>query len=510
MRKTDIPWIATAAAAILAALAVAAAGVMLAREELRVTEKPAGNEVDDAFLETVRIIADLERRWEAALEGHASQVLADGRHGSVPPVAGVVQLSWLNPAFSDPSRDHIRADGGEPAWQPVLQRFSKGAVRNPTEWVIPDSALDEGGGWFEDRGRPPAWRQANGRQAVLCIIDAAEAAAVVTKALQRASPAAAIDGSTGTLEWAGPDGKPWLTTGRSPKDARPDEILRHVSRFGDWTLRHSFPVRNVVRWRQPVLAGAFTLSALLAAGGMVVASAQRKAIRISEERVSFVNRVSHELRTPLTNLLLNTDLAIDLSSCDPPGLRRRLGLIREETARLSRIVDNVLVFARLERGRFHVVPSPCDAEAVVDELRTIFAPLFERKSIVCEYDCRVRGPVPIDRDAFSQVLANLLSNIEKYAGENARARISVEIEGGRLVAIAADNGPGVPATARERIFQPFERAGSGVDEGVSGTGLGLAISNELARRMGGRLDLTESAAGAVFRLSIPLPEQTPS
>ena len=70
-----------------------------------------------------------------------------------------------------------------------------------------------------------------------------------------------------------------------------------------------------------------------------------------------------------------------------------------------------------------------------------------------------------------------------------------------------DDGPGVPAEARRRIFLPFERAGSRVDEGVSGTGLGLAISRDLAERMGGRLELVDTVGGAKFRLVIPLGER---
>jgi signal transduction histidine kinase len=258
-----------------------------------------------------------------------------------------------------------------------------------------------------------------------------------------------------------------------------------------------------------VLAGSFTLAALLLAGGAAVASWQRKAIRVAEERVSFVNRVSHELRTPLTNLLLNTDLALDGLSIGDDKVRRRLGLIREETSRLSRIVDNVLAFARIERGNSETHRTPCDVDKVVSELCENFAPLFERKSIRCDYDNRISNDILIDRDALSQILSNLLSNIEKYAGESARARVSLTSEAGNLVAEVEDNGPGIPAGARKRVFLPFERAGSRVDEGASGTGLGLAISRELAERLGGRLDLVQTAQGAKFRLVIPTGERSP-
>jgi signal transduction histidine kinase len=224
---------------------------------------------------------------------------------------------------------------------------------------------------------------------------------------------------------------------------------------------------------------------------------------VAEERVSFVNRVSHELRTPLTNLLLNADLALDSLPVEDGKVRRRLGLIREETSRLSRIVDKVLSFARIERGTAESRNVSCDPDEVLGEIRESFAPLFERKSIVCEYREYSNGETMMDRDGLSQILSNLLSYVEKYAGEGARAAVRLSADGGCFVAEVEDDGPGIPADARKRIFLPFERAGSRVNEGASGTGLGLAISRELAERMGGKLELVPVVAGAKFRLVIP-------
>jgi signal transduction histidine kinase len=224
--------------------------------------------------------------------------------------------------------------------------------------------------------------------------------------------------------------------------------------------------------------------------------------------VSFVNRVSHELRTPLTNLLLNTDLALDGLPVEDGKVRRRLGLIREETSRLSRIVDNVQTFARMERGKSESSSVACDVGKVVNELRENFAPLFERKSISCEFDCRLIGELPLDRDALSQILSNLLSNVEKYAGESAKARVSISLENKNVVIEVEDNGPGIPIDARKRVFLPFERVGSRVDEGATGTGLGLAISRDLAEQLGGRLELLPVSKGAKFRLALPLAERS--
>ncbi|MGC4016724.1 MAG: HAMP domain-containing sensor histidine kinase [Luteolibacter sp.] len=209
----------------------------------------------------------------------------------------------------------------------------------------------------------------------------------------------------------------------------------------------------------------------------------------------------------MTNLLLNTDLALDDVDAADDRMRRRLGLIREETGRLSRIVDNVLAFARLERDPAKLLPSLCDADRVVEEVRENFAPLFARKSIHCEFEGSFGEEVDLDRDAFAQILSNLLSNVEKYAGEQARAKVSISSNTTAWMIEVSDDGPGIPLEARERIFQPFERVVSSAREGVSGTGLGLAISRELAERMGGRLELVDSERGALFRLQIPRTEK---
>ena len=113
-----------------------------------------------------------------------------------------------------------------------------------------------------------------------------------------------------------------------------------------------------------------------------------------------------------------------------------------------------------------------------------------------------------DADLAAQVLANLVSNVEKYAAGGGRLVIRGEADKqgclGQVSLRVADAGPGIPDSSRERIFQPFVRLSQRVDEGVSGTGLGLSIARDLARRMGGDLRLESSDEGAVFVFSLPL------
>lgn len=493
------PWWWTAALFSLSALLVAAAGVMLARQTERISLKPPGNQSDDTFRQVARRVDEMEQLWQTALDDEADRLLSSGSPGNEFPISGVAQFSLLSPALSDSARAHRRADGAAPAVKPVLEKFAR---KEAGEWVFAEKRILSGSGWIETPDHPLAWWRGNGRSAVILLLDNGEAAKVVTADLRERFKSASS--GPDILSWAAPSGSVWMANGKTSPDTKPDETLRHVSRFGDWTLRRFYPVKIVTSYRMPVLLGGFTLAALLMAGGAAIVSWQRKATRLAEQRVSFVNRVSHELRTPLTNLLLNTDLALDGLPVEDGRIRRRLGLIREETARLSRIVDNVQTFARIERGKSEIMPAACDVTKVMQELKENFTPLFERKSIFCEFDCRLTDELVLDRDALSQILSNLLSNVEKYAGDSAIARVAILLDAGRMLVEVEDNGPGIPASARSRIFLPFERAGSHITEGVTGTGLGLSISRDLAEQMGGTLELVPTAGGAKFRLDIPV------
>jgi len=503
------PWVVTGLVSLALSVAIVLAGLILAREEKQITWKPAGNRVEDLFRGSIRRVSEMERLWEQALDAEAMRLLDKGLglppDGSV--VAGIVQRSVLSQSFYDSSRAHLLTGSSSPRWLPVLERYQR---KEKDEWVLPEASVLNGSGWIEMPGKPLAWWHGNGRSVALLLLDPEAASQVVAADLGSRAGAAGIGDEPGGLAFEGPDGRPWSSAGVIPEAAKPDEILRHVSRFGDWTMRRYYPVRVEVGYRLPVLAGCCSLSLLVLLGGLSIAVSQKKSFRLAEERVSFVNRVSHELRTPLTNLLLNTDLALDALPVEDGKIRRRLGLIREETSRLSRIVDNVLAFARIERGKLLSQPASCDLAQMIGELRDNFAPLFERKSIVCEYHNQAPASIMADRDALSQILSNLLSNIEKYAGEGARARVNLSEERGRLLVEVIDDGPGIHREARKRVFLPFERAGSRVDEGANGTGLGLAISRDLAERMGGCLDLLASDRGAKFRLSLPLRNSIPA
>ena len=175
---------------------------------------------------------------------------------------------------------------------------------------------------------------------------------------------------------------------------------------------------------------------------------------------------------------------------------------------MSRLISNVLTFSRSgdkeEKARHEVFPlSEC-----VERTLAPFRPSLKRKGIEVSTKIDPGLQVLADPDMTAQVLANLVSNVEKYAPDGGRLNITNEDgRDGSVYLRIADGGPGIPVSARERIFEPFVRLSERVDEGVSGTGLGLAIARDLATQMGGELALANSEVGAAFLLQLPSPPQ---
>jgi signal transduction histidine kinase len=200
-------------------------------------------------------------------------------------------------------------------------------------------------------------------------------------------------------------------------------------------------------------------------------------------------------------MLLNLDLVAEQV---PEPAEARLGLVREEAGRLGRLIENVLTFSRGEQGKLTVRATACQPSAIVDSIATQFAASFERKNITLRRTGDAATPCVLDSDALAQIVANLLSNVEKYA-PGSEVALTSSWENGALTVRVADTGPGIPAHAAERVFLPFERVDSLITEGSTGTGLGLAIARELAHEMGGTLTLLPAERGATFELKVPAP-----
>ena len=223
--------------------------------------------------------------------------------------------------------------------------------------------------------------------------------------------------------------------------------------------------------------------------------------RLEQLRGDLVAIVSHELRTPATGTYgAAQTLLAHWDTLDDGSRRQLLELIVEQGARLTKILDEILLTSTIDSGNLTLKAETFDAAAlvtaVVDEVRTAAA--RSRVVVDAEPGIRVRG----DADRVRQVLANLLDNALKYSAEG----ISVTVAAERVCArfIVADNGPGVPASEEDRIFEKFYRLDPYQHGGIGGTGLGLYIAKELVDRMDGRIGLAPRDEGTSVFVDLPL------
>lgn len=308
----------------------------------------------------------------------------------------------------------------------------------------------------------------------------------------------------GILEIDTPDGEALASMG-ADRHGPAAAIIPIRTAFGDWQIR-AWDGLRVSPFHDPAtIAVAAVLASVLALSGALLFLQQKRALRLAAQRVSFVNRVSHELGAPLTNLALNLDLATEFLTTRPAEARRRLGLVAEEIERLSRLVANVLTFSRHERDTLELKPCRVIPEEIVGRVLESFRPALARRGFEIETSLAAAEPVLLDPDALSQIVGNLISNVEKYAASGGWVFLGCELDAGFLVVEIRDRGPGIPEAARQLVFAPFARAQNATNEGSSGTGLGLSIGRDLACRMSGTLELLECPHGASFRLRVPAP-----
>src|SRR5947208_1408064 len=232
--------------------------------------------------------------------------------------------------------------------------------------------------------------------------------------------------------------------------------------------------------------------------------------QLEELKADFIATASHELRTPLAAVygaaqtLLRHDFALDEAGRD-----RFVSLIADESERLGRIVNEILLANQLDAGRVDLGSDAFDpgelVERVVDAARVHAPP-----GIVIERVVPAAVPHAVaDRDKVRQVLVNLVENAMKYSPGGGRIEVGLESgeESGAetVVFFVRDEGLGIPADEQARIFEKFYRLDPQMTRGVGGTGLGLYICSELVHRMGGNIWVeSQEGEGSTFLLELPV------
>lgn len=230
----------------------------------------------------------------------------------------------------------------------------------------------------------------------------------------------------------------------------------------------------------------------------------RREMQLAHVRQQFVASVSHELRTPLTAIRMYAETLRE-RPLDGSARDEYLDTIIGESARLSRLVDDILDFSRAEHGQRAYRLRDADLEATVRRaIDTLRRPIEQQGFSVRMTTSGNPPAVRIDADAIGRAVLNLVGNAMKYSGEAREIEVSVGCDGGEATVRVRDHGVGVPPAERERIFDEFHRVPDTASE-ATGTGLGLTLVRHTVTAHGGRVSVEEApGGGSVFALHLPV------
>jgi signal transduction histidine kinase len=256
--------------------------------------------------------------------------------------------------------------------------------------------------------------------------------------------------------------------------------------------------------RRLMAAGLAILALLVIAASYLIARAVRRELAAAQLQSDFVSAVSHDFRTPLTSMRQFTEMLVE--DDDLPAEKRRAFYRAQEraTRRLSRLVESLLDFGRMEAGARPYRREPLDAarlaQSVVDEFRQ------EASSDGFVIECtapKERAMVKGDQEALAQALWNLLDNAVKYSGDSRTVRVEVEA-GSRVAVRVRDQGFGIPPSERDQILRKFTRGSGARAHGIKGTGIGLAMVKHIVDAHGGKVLIdSEPGKGSTFTIELP-------
>ena len=219
----------------------------------------------------------------------------------------------------------------------------------------------------------------------------------------------------------------------------------------------------------------------------------------------FLSSVSHELRTPLTSIRSFSEILLEHDDADQEVRREFLAIIKKESERLTRLINDVLDLARIEAGAVKLRIGRVDLEGVVADVVRSLAPLARERELSIERALPADLPrMEADRDKVQQVLTNLVSNSIRFGRASTKITISAAHgESGFLVVSVSDHGPGVAPEHAEAIFDKFRKSSDGSDRHGENSGLGLAICREIVTLHGGRIWVeSRPGAGAKFCFTV--------
>lgn len=304
-------------------------------------------------------------------------------------------------------------------------------------------------------------------------------------------------------------GQPLLDPGRFVYESRFPTTLYM------WRLqaapRGILTLREQVRQRRLAEVALIGITLAVVLGGLLVMlAAVRKERRLNELKSVFIANVSHELKTPLSLIRMFGELIAMGKLKNPETSREYANIITRESERLARLIDNVLDFARMERGKVAFDFNPeADVADVVERALDVFRFRIDREGLKLTVEIEPDlPPVRLDEAAMTLALLNLVDNAIKYGrpgAEGGEVTVRVRREGTSVAISVQDNGPGIRAEEQRKVFERFYRAKRSRGRSIRGSGIGLSLVRHIAQGHGGKVTLaSEENQGCTFTVTVPL------
>ncbi len=239
------------------------------------------------------------------------------------------------------------------------------------------------------------------------------------------------------------------------------------------------------------------------------ATAEKRKEELLNIKSDFISMVSHELRTPLKAIRESIDIVADGTAGTIAAEQKKFITIAQRNLnRLTRFINNVLDFQKLDAGRMNFDIAANDISQTIKEVHELMSPSAEKKGV--NLIAQTNGQncnIPFDRDKIIQVLINLVDNAVKYT-EKGDIVISAHRDNGELIVSVADNGPGIEEKNLPRLFRKFEQIECPNSSKKVGTGLGLAISEQIIKKHNGRIwAQSQLGKGTTVKFTLPAKEQ---
>ncbi len=226
-------------------------------------------------------------------------------------------------------------------------------------------------------------------------------------------------------------------------------------------------------------------------------------------RREFISNVSHELKTPLTSIHGYAETLLDDDFSDVEMARHFLNIIEAESARMNRLINDLLDLQKMEEGKTTFNFEEVSISEVVAYVSRIVKPMAESLKVKVRIDCETEATVNGDFDRLVQAVLNLTDNAIKYTSQKEKGpkevRLSCRIDGEECTISIKDTGPGIPENAIPRLFDRFYRVDKARSRKVGGTGLGLSIVRMIVDKHKGRIEVSsEEGVGTEFKIHLPI------